>query len=248
MCNTLAAPDKKIHPSQCFSTRNITPYALFPRPVSPIIYLTSNPTHYHYICVPMEQSAFDQIQHIIKSRRSVSWARMNGTLIPDDVVRQLLALADWAPTHGLTEPWRFFVYSGQPMKEFGKAHADLSWDNTPEDKRSRAVYEKVMSATEKASHLIIVAMQRGTNAKNPYVEEIAATSAAIQNMLLGATALGIASFWSTGGMTLNPVLKTYLQLKEEDQVLGMIYLGFTDEPVKQGARTIPLEDKVKWFQ
>jgi nitroreductase len=50
-------------------------------------------------------------------------------------------------------------------------------------------------------------------------------AAAIQNILLGAMALNISSFWSTGGMTYHPELKRYLNLEEEDQVIGLLYLG-----------------------
>ena len=76
-----------------------------------------------------------------------------------------------------------------------------------------------------ASHLIIAIMQRGGSPKIPVLEEIAATAIAVQNILLGATAAGIASFWSTGGMTHHPVMKDFLQLKEEDIVMESFVLG-----------------------
>jgi nitroreductase len=90
-------------------------------------------------------------------------------------------------------------------------------------------------------------MKRGEKANIPQVEEIAATAAAIQNMLLGATALGIASFWSSGGMTHKQAMKDYLQLGAEDMVMGLVFLGYTDEPAKEGVREIPLAEKVKWL-
>ena len=168
----------------------------------------------------MSDNQFEQIAGIIKSRRSVSWSKMNGRVIPDETVNHLLALADWAPTHGKTEPWRFLVYTGQALKEFGKAHADLYWQHTAEDKRQEATYEKLQHNVDKASHLLVAVMKRGENIKIPQLEEIAATAAAVQNVLLGATALGIASFWSSGGMTHTHALKHYLQLGEEDVVMG----------------------------
>jgi nitroreductase len=36
---------------------------------------------------------------------------MNGKKIPDEQITSLFELADRAPTHGLTEPWRFIVYA-----------------------------------------------------------------------------------------------------------------------------------------
>lgn len=194
----------------------------------------------------MSNSQFEQLANIISSRRSVGWSKMNGGIIPDDTINQLLALADWAPTHGRTEPWRFFVYGGDALKKFGKDHADLYWTHTPEDKRLEANREKLEHNVDKASHLVIAVMKRGDNIKIPQVEEVAAASAAIQNILLGATALGISSFWSTGGMTHTHALKDHLHLGPEDIIMGLIFLGYTDEPAKEGVRKTPLADKVIW--
>ena len=88
-------------------------------------------------------------------------------------------------------------------------------------------------------------MQRGTNPKIPVLEEIAATAAAIENVLLGATAAGVASFWSTGGMTHKQPMKDFLQLNEEDVVIGIIYLGYSDETF-EGKRATHMEDKITW--
>jgi len=192
------------------------------------------------------ENQFEVVSSIIRNRRSTGWAKMNGQIIPDETINRLLALADWAPTHGRTEPWRFFVYGGEAMKQFGKAHADLYWKHTAEDKRQEATYEKLQHNVDKASHLIIAAMKRGDNIKIPQLEEIAAASASIQNILLGATALGIASFWSSGGMTHTHALKEYLHLGHDDIILGLIFLGYTDEPAKEGVRNTALNEKIKW--
>ncbi len=195
----------------------------------------------------MNNDQFLQVEKTIKNRRSIGWAKMNGKQVPDETVNQLLALADWAPTHGRTEPWYFFVYGGDALKQFGKTHADLYWQHTAEDKRQEATFEKLLHNVDLASHVIVAVMKRGANVKIPQVEEISAASAAIQNILLGATALGIASYWSSGGMTHNPALKEHLKLGADDIILGLIYLGYTDEPAKDGARNIPLAEKVKWL-
>jgi len=172
---------------------------------------------------------------------------MNGQIIPDEMVNQLLSLADWAPTHGRTEPWRFFVYGGEALKQFGKTHAELYWEHTAEDRRLEATREKLEHNVDKASHLIIAVMKRGENPKIPQLEEVAAASASIQNILLGATAAGIASFWSSGGMTHTHALKEYLHLAADDIIMGLIYLGYTDEPAKDGVRNIAITEKVKWM-
>ena len=172
---------------------------------------------------------------------------MNGQLIPDETVNSLLELAHWAPTHGRTEPWLFLVYSGASLAKIGQTHADLYKQHTAEDKYQEATYEKLLHNVDKASHLVVSVMKRGTNPKISQLEEVAAASAAVQNMLLGASAAGLASFWSTGGMTHHPALKEYLRLGAEDIVLGLIFLGYTDEPAKEGVRNSLPNEKVKWL-
>jgi nitroreductase len=89
-------------------------------------------------------------------------------------------------------------------------------------------------------------MKRSLAKPIPAVEEIAAVSSAIQNILLGAEALAISSFWSTGGMAHHTSLKNYLGLGEEDIVMGLLFMGYSDLPVNAGKRNIPLEEKISW--
>jgi len=188
---------------------------------------------------------FDIIASIIKNRRSVKPVKMNGKKIPDEQVMELLKLANWAPTHGRTEPWRFIVYSGDKVKEFCHQHAELYKAYIPAERFEQANYDKQLHNGDLASHIIVAIMQRGDKPKIPVLEEIAATAIAIQNVLLGATASGIASFWSTGGMVHHAVMKEFLQLKKEDVVMSLLYLGYTDEQL-EGKRQTVIEEKVVW--
>ena len=185
------------------------------------------------------------MSQIIQSRRSIKPAKMNGKKIPDEQVKGLLQLANWAPTHGRTEPWRFIVYSGDKVKEFCYQHAELYRALTPKAKFEEGSYDKQLHYGDLASHLIIALMQRGNSPKIPALEEIAATAAAVQNILLGATAAGITSFWSTSGMTHHPAMKHFLKLRKEDVIMGFVYLGYSDGQL-EGKRQTSMDEKVVW--
>src|SRR6202000_1902999 len=129
-------------------------------------------------------NTFSIIADIIKTRRSTKPVTMNGKKIPDNQVKSLLELADWAPTHGYTEPWRFVVYSNPT--EFCQSHADLYRTNTLPDDFNEGTYTNLAAQGNKASHVIIAIMKRGDKPKIPALEEIASTACAVENLLLGA--------------------------------------------------------------
>lgn len=190
-------------------------------------------------------NTFNILSSVIKNRRTVKPPQMNGKKIADEQITHLLELADWAPTHANTEPWKFIVYSNG--KEFCRQHAALYQANTPAENFMQMTYDKLLHMGDNASHIIIALMQRKPLTRIPVLEEIAATSCAIQNLLLGATAAGIATYWGSGGMIHSAAMKKFLALGDEDIVMGALYLGYTDE-IPAGKRNTPLIEKVKWVK
>ncbi|WP_109698238.1 nitroreductase family protein [Chitinophaga deserti] len=189
----------------------------------------------------------NNIQDIILYRRTVKPTAMNSKKIDDETIRELLQLADWAPTHGLTEPWYFVVYSGDKVQQFCTDHAELYKQYTPAAQYIPGNYDKLKSQGDLASHVIAVVMRRGANPKIPEIEEVAATACAVENLWLAATAKNIAVYWGSGGMTYSPAMQDYFGLRDEDKVMGFLYLGYTEEAPRTGRRVKPLEDKVKWM-
>src|ERR1700742_1789805 len=122
---------------------------------------------------------FNTLQEIVSSRRSTKPVLLNGRKIDDQQIQQLLALANWAPTHGLTEPWRFVVYSGEAVRQFCHQHAEQYRQITPADKFNATKYEKQQQNGDLTSHLIAVYMKRGSNPNIPALEEVCAAAAAV---------------------------------------------------------------------
>lgn len=189
---------------------------------------------------------FEVLQQIIENRRSCKPALMNGKKIEDAIIHNLLQLADWAPTHAHTEPWRFIVFANDAVQRFCKEHAELYKTNMPKEKFETAKYQKLLHNGDNCSHIIAVYMKRGTNPKITRVEEICSVAASVQNILLGASALNIAVLWSTGGLTYHAAMKEYFGLSDEDQMIGFLYLGYSDIVPKEGERIVPLKEKFEW--
>lgn len=194
----------------------------------------------------MNRDAIASVNHIIQSRRSTKPRQLNGQPIDDAIVWQILENANWAPTHGLTQPWRFKVYTGEGLKRLAEFQAQWYRNTTPEASFTREKFERMKSNVLKASHVIVLCMKRQASGTIPEVEEIEAIACAVQNMMLTASAYGICSFWGSGGPTYTDAMKTFLKLGEQDRCLGYLYLGYSNTPATRSVRS-PIQEKVEWI-
>lgn len=185
----------------------------------------------------------DNIHH----RRTIKPEQcITGTIRDADIWR-ILECANWAPTHGYTEPWRFVVFTGDAKHKFAKDHADMYKASTAEDKFKQVSYDKLINRAQTTSHIIAIINKRGANPKIPEIEELQSTAMAVQNMQLAASALGFAAYIHSGGMTFSDEMRQYLGFEEADKVLGFLYLGIPNEDEKApGRRISKIEKKVVW--
>ena len=56
---------------------------------------------------------------LLRDRRSISPERYSSRTVHKEIVEQVLTNATWAPTHGMTQPWRFKAYVGEGMRRIG---------------------------------------------------------------------------------------------------------------------------------
>jgi nitroreductase len=185
----------------------------------------------------------EQINLLIRSRRSVFADQyVPGKKIPDEIIQRLLENANCAPTHKLTEPWRFTVFTGDGLKSFAKFQSDLYRKNAGE-KFKKDKYEKLLTTPLLCSHIISIGMKR--NLVVPEMEEIAAVACAVQNIYLSTVAYGIGGYWSTGGVTYDDEAKSFFGLQDQDLLMGFFYLGHIQIPSVQSSRK-PIGEKIRW--
>ncbi len=188
----------------------------------------------------------EQLTQIIRSRRSTKPRLFNGHKIEDEIIWKILENANWAPNHGLTQPWRYKVFTDSGLKKLADFQADLYKKITPSDKFQPEKCDRLKTNVLKSSHVIVICMQRQTTEKIPEIEEIEAVACSVQNMALTAAAYEICSFWGSGGITYTEELKNFLGLAAKDKCLGYLYLGYSDNPCTKSRRE-PIKDKVEWF-
>ena len=164
-----------------------------------------------------------KIWNNIRQRRSIFPKDFTGEPVPVHIIEEALSSANWAPTHGKTQPWRFVVCGQTSLQQI----------ITIRDKYSEAMlagekldaYRKKMvrkrAALKKVTYTIFIIVKRDvttTSGRNmPEWEEIAATSCAVQNFHLQLCSRwdeGVGGYWSSGGTD------SYLKSKEARELLG----------------------------
>jgi nitroreductase len=190
----------------------------------------------------------EELNTIIRQRRSVFPKDYTGEKIADSIIIELLENANWAPTHKLTEPWRFKVFCDEGLQEFAKKQADhYYYKHYGTDKFLDKKHKKLLNGPLKSSHIIAIGMHRSHEVILPEIEDVSAVACAVQNILLSAHAYGLGAYWSTGGLTYVEEAKSFFDLGSEDKLLGFIYLGVKRTPSQVSARK-PIADKVSWYK
>ncbi|HAI75383.1 MAG TPA: nitroreductase [Microscillaceae bacterium] len=192
-----------------------------------------------------EQTAL--VNQLIRQRRSVYPAQFTGEVIPDALIEQLLENANWAPTHGKTEPWRFVVFAGAGLQKLAEFQATMYQKLTPPEAFKQEKYDKLLSNPLKCSHIIALGMKRQESGKIPEIEEVEAVACAVQNLYLSATAHNLGGYWGTGGVTYMPEAKSFFGLGDADSLLGFFYVGYPAQPSPEGQRK-PVSEKTTWVR
>ena len=189
-----------------------------------------------------------EISEIIRKRRSIYPSSYSDRKIDDSLINEMLENANWAPTHKLTEPWRFVVFTGEGLKALAEKQSALYKEVTEANGTFNEVkYEKLATKPMQASHVIAILMKRDEKESIPVEEEIASVAAAVQNMYLTAAAYGIGCYWGSGGITWFEEAKPLFSLEPQDKLLGFFYLGYPDSSWPEGKRN-PIEEKVQWIR
>jgi nitroreductase len=95
--------------------------------------------------------------------------------------------------------------------------------------------------------LIVVGVESESDDPMVRREDLQAASAALQNMLLAATSLGLAAIWRTGDGAYDDDVKAHFGLRPEDEIAGILYLGYADESFGPApARRRDFAGKTEW--
>lgn len=184
----------------------------------------------------------EAVMRAIRDRRSIGKCSDE---VPDPaLIRQVLEAGTWAPNHRLTEPWRFIVLSGDARNGLGEAMGAAAAAKAADPEAGERARAKAVGKPLRAPY--VIAVYADPNPAELEIEEVAATAAAAQNILLAAHSFGLAAMWRSGDLIYSPEVRDYLQMPERAVMLGVIYVGCPamEPPVRERQ---PVEDVATWW-
>jgi nitroreductase len=167
----------------------------------------------------------DDFAQLVRARRT-SMLVDRERAVPREVVTELCELAQWAPNHKRTWPWRFALVEGEGRARLGEVIAEaMEAHGDPP--------EKVTKARSKYLRTPVTVVVGSVEGDSPLrtAENRDAVAAGIQTLLLAATAHGLASYWGSCPKGANDVVATLCGFEPGTHVTAIIYLGWATEQV-----------------
>ena len=181
---------------------------------------------------------FSMAQALIGSRQNVSPKRLVEPGPSAEQLDALLSLAAAAPDHGLLMPWRFILIPAAQRHHLAEVFALALIDRDP-----GATLEQIESAREKAHRapllLVAIACLGPREPNTPPLERMVSMGAAIQNLLLGAHAMGFGAGLTSGQAMASQRLHDLCGLAEGEAAVCCVNIG-TVSKRKSATRARPL--------
>lgn len=175
----------------------------------------------------------------IFSRRSIR--KFQKRDVPIALITEIIRAAGMAPSAKNRQPWRFVVFGGENKAELERCmEQGISREKTgisllPKSRFGIPDAKNTLKIMREAPILIIIINSNGTSPFVPVdsdervteICDLLSIGAAVQNMLLMAENLGLGTLWIANTCFAYPELTEFL--KTENQLVGVVAVGFADE-------------------
>ena len=179
----------------------------------------------------------------INTRHSVGKVKVDA--LPRAGIMKLLEAGNRAPNHYKVRPWRFVVLTGSARNKLGDvmtASQRERMSDLPQES-----FDKTRAMPLRAPVLIVVGVDKPSESKVLEVENICAVSAACQNILLAAHALGLGAIWRTGEWARDAKVKEFLGFAADQHIAAFLYVGFPEGAGEPASRP-SVEDRTVWME
>ena len=173
---------------------------------------------------------FDSLAQLIHRRRTSMLVDQDRP-IPHDVIVELCGLAQWAPNHKRTWPWRFAEFIDGGRAVLGDTIADAmaaGGDDPGKVAKARTKYLRTPA-------VLVVGSAPGDSPQRT-AENRDAVAAGVQNLLLAATTIDLATFWGSCPKGANDAVAALCRFEPGTHVVALVYLGWATSTVEAPER------------
>jgi coenzyme F420-0:L-glutamate ligase/coenzyme F420-1:gamma-L-glutamate ligase len=172
----------------------------------------------------------------IRTRRSLR--QLAPRLVPRALVDEALALGVLAPAPHHTRPWRYVVVSPQRREALAVAmgavwRADLERDGHPPELIERLLRRSRRQITGAPALILACLTHEGLRdwaddrrARNEWAMAQQSVGAGMQNIMLAAHALGLASYWISAPLFAPEAVREALDLPSDYVAQAFVVLGY----------------------
>ncbi|MFK7954951.1 MAG: nitroreductase [Lysobacterales bacterium] len=165
------------------------------------------------------QDDLSRLGDLLRGRRTVNF--FTDQPVDHRLVADAVEVARWAPNHRLTEPWKFFHLGARSKGQVIELAVELA-KNSKGDAAALSRRNRLQAVPEWIAVTSAIS-------EDPLLdrEDYAATSCAIQNLMLYLWQGGVGSKWTTGAVTRLPETLQILGLDPaEHRIAGLIWMGY----------------------
>lgn len=178
-----------------------------------------------------------ELAELLLKRRSTLAANMRPPGPGPEALDVLLRIATRVPDHGKLTPWRIQVLRSEGQARLGDICAQVFSEDNPGASKEQIAFER--QRPQRSPLLLVVTCHpnREKLAKVPLIEQRISAGAVCQNLLVGATALGLASQLLTDWPAYHPKIRRALGHSENTEIIGFVHIGSPAEtPPKERPR------------
>lgn len=156
---------------------------------------------------------------LLVNRRSA--ARLAEPAPQGEALDNILRAGMRAPDHGTLQPWRFHIIEKQGLTRFSALLEQAARDGNMDEK----AIEKAKQSPFRAPMIITVVAHCVEHHKVPRWEQLLSAGCAVMAMQMAAAAQGFNGIWRSGAWTDNDAVRTAFNCREQDAIVGFLYLG-----------------------
>jgi nitroreductase len=167
-----------------------------------------------------------ELEEAIRTRRTFKAFRPDP--VPRQTLDELFELARWAPSHNLTNPWRFRVVGPEALAALKEAAGP---ESAPK--------------LDRAPTLVVVSAARTADPVQDE-EDLLAVGVASYIVLLAAHSRGLAGYWRTPAVLRTREGRAAVGLPDDEHFVGLLHLGWCRQE-KDAPERAPTEDFVTYL-